>query len=241
MVLRWKSSTSLGQFLPSAECWATLHYKPFTMNIQLDLNNCEIKNRALGIEVGLSRHEMMVLERLMSSSEQIVSRRDLLENCWDGKIVTNSSLNVAIRNIRIALIKSKSDLVIITVPKQGYKITNNNESEVFNSSVTLELIYNHNGFKFLILLILIITINYSLYQVIYPYRIKYMDEVKVTYFGLTVEDNYSDIINEIKLLGAEKIYIIPDNGICSRVQFVALVGLDLVDLSDDFKVEYCDY
>ncbi|MEZ8402816.1 transcriptional regulator [Vibrio splendidus] len=44
----------------------------------------------------------------------------ILEHCWPGRVVTGSSLNVAVKNIRTALNSFECDCKILTVQKEGY-------------------------------------------------------------------------------------------------------------------------
>ncbi|OEF18564.1 transcriptional regulator [Vibrio splendidus 5S-101] len=56
----------------------------------------------------------------MKNSPKAVGRDFLLEHCWPGRVVTGSSLNVAVKNIRTALNSFECDCKILTVQKEGY-------------------------------------------------------------------------------------------------------------------------
>ncbi|WP_427917091.1 winged helix-turn-helix domain-containing protein [Vibrio splendidus] len=56
----------------------------------------------------------------MKNSPKAVGRDFLLEHCWPGRVVTGSSLNVAVKNIRTALNSLECDCKILTVQKEGY-------------------------------------------------------------------------------------------------------------------------
>ncbi|WP_414503114.1 winged helix-turn-helix domain-containing protein [Vibrio coralliirubri] len=59
----------------------------------------------------------------MKNSPKAVGRDFLLEHCWPGRVVTGSSLNVAVKNIRTALGSLKCDCKILTVQKEGYSFS----------------------------------------------------------------------------------------------------------------------
>ncbi|MGR5061892.1 winged helix-turn-helix domain-containing protein [Photobacterium sp. DNB22_13_2] len=72
--------------------------------------------------VKLSRSESLIICMLAEKPNVAVSRDALLEACWTGKVVTNSSLTVAIKHIRSAFIELGAEDVIVTEPKKGYLI-----------------------------------------------------------------------------------------------------------------------
>ncbi|WP_041472990.1 winged helix-turn-helix domain-containing protein [Vibrio atlanticus] len=59
----------------------------------------------------------------MMNSPKAIGRDFLLEHCWPGRVVTGSSLNVAIKNIRTALNEMNCECKILTVQKQGYSFS----------------------------------------------------------------------------------------------------------------------
>ncbi|TDR71492.1 winged helix-turn-helix domain-containing protein [Photobacterium lutimaris] len=72
--------------------------------------------------VKLSRSESLIVCMLAEKPNVAVSRDALLEGCWTGKVVTNSSLTVAIKHIRSAFLELGAEDVIVTEPKKGYLI-----------------------------------------------------------------------------------------------------------------------
>lgn len=72
--------------------------------------------------VKLSRSESLIICMLAGKPNVAVSRDELLEACWTGKVVTNSSLTVAIKHIRSAFLELGAEDVIVTEPKKGYLI-----------------------------------------------------------------------------------------------------------------------
>ncbi|WP_275451438.1 winged helix-turn-helix domain-containing protein [Photobacterium sanctipauli] len=67
----------------------------------------------------MSRSECLIVRLLASTPNQAVSREILLEKCWTGKVVTSSSLNVAIKHIRSAFSSLGAEDIIVTEPKKG--------------------------------------------------------------------------------------------------------------------------
>ncbi|MFA0224814.1 transcriptional regulator [Vibrio splendidus] len=93
--------------------------------ITLDASSIELINNTLidsesGKRVTLSPSEGLILEHLVKNSPKAVGRGFLLEHCWPGRVVTGSSLNVAVKNIRTALNSFECDCKILTVQKEGY-------------------------------------------------------------------------------------------------------------------------
>lgn len=60
-----------------------------------------------------------VLERLLQSPGEVVSREELLNYAWEGRVVSQGSLNQQIYTLRQALFDSRNQ-VIQTLPRRGY-------------------------------------------------------------------------------------------------------------------------
>ena len=66
---------------------------------------------------------MQVLIALGQSAGSILSRDDLIERCWDGRVVGESSINRVISLLRSALKSVCGDTVALeNVPKVGYRV-----------------------------------------------------------------------------------------------------------------------
>lgn len=70
----------------------------------------------------LSQPEARLLERLLSTAGEPVGRKELSDFAWGGRPVASGSLNHAIFNLRNAFGPKEGHKVILTVPKNGYKI-----------------------------------------------------------------------------------------------------------------------
>ena len=75
-----------------------------------------------GAFIKASRSETLIFTLLAESANNIIHREVLLTECWQGKIVTNNSLTVAIKNLRTAFTKIDEYKIITTEPKLGYCI-----------------------------------------------------------------------------------------------------------------------
>ncbi|KDN30619.1 hypothetical protein VFDL14_03535 [Vibrio fortis] len=94
-----------------------------TLNdLVLELDTCTLRSTTSSHQVNLSYSECLILNLLYKESPKTIKRDVLLEQCWPGKIVTSSSLNVAIKNLRNALITLDAPFKVVTVQKEGYCI-----------------------------------------------------------------------------------------------------------------------
>ncbi|MFM2610007.1 winged helix-turn-helix domain-containing protein [Vibrio chagasii] len=89
-------------------------------DLVIELDDRSLINPSLNKVVTLSPSECLLLKHLMDNCSQTLGREFLLTHCWPGRIVTNSSLNVAIKNVRSALKEVGSNCKVITVQKEGY-------------------------------------------------------------------------------------------------------------------------
>lgn len=71
----------------------------------------------------LNRAEINILIKLIDMQPLVVSREILLSSGWPGRVVGPNSLNMAIKSIRTALDTLGESDIIITVPKEGFKLS----------------------------------------------------------------------------------------------------------------------
>lgn len=107
-------------------------------DLVIELDDRTLINPSLNKVVTLSPSECLLLKHLMDNCSQTLGREFLLTHCWPGRIVTNSSLNVAIKNVRSALKEVGSDCKVITVQKEGYCFVAPESSVETDSHTALE-------------------------------------------------------------------------------------------------------
>lgn len=107
-------------------------------NLVIELDDRTLINPSLNKVVTLSPSECLLLKHLMDNCSQTLGREFLLTHCWPGRIVTNSSLNVAVKNVRCALKEVGSDCKVITVQKEGYCFVAPDNSVETDSDTALE-------------------------------------------------------------------------------------------------------
>ena len=91
-------------------------------DLMLDLDTCTLQSTTTSHQVNLSCSESLILSLLYKDSPKTIKRDVLLEQCWPGKVVTSSSLNVAVKNLRNALSTLNAPFKVVTVQKEGYCI-----------------------------------------------------------------------------------------------------------------------
>ena len=98
---------------------AQTHIKIGSWTASPALNLLERENRAIKIE----RRAMDVLAHLAERSGEVVSVEELLAAVWQGVVVSDSSVYLAIKQLRQALAIPGDDTVYIeTIPKRGYRL-----------------------------------------------------------------------------------------------------------------------
>ncbi|MCG9694111.1 winged helix-turn-helix domain-containing protein [Vibrio sp. Isolate22] len=107
-------------------------------DLVIELDDRTLINPSLNKVVTLSPSECLLLKHLMDNCSQTLGREFLLTHCWPGRIVTNSSLNVAVKNVRSALKEVGSDCKVITVQKEGYCFVAPESSVETDSDTALE-------------------------------------------------------------------------------------------------------
>ncbi|WP_256382756.1 winged helix-turn-helix domain-containing protein [Photobacterium toruni] len=88
----------------------------------VDFTNRTITRISDGAFIKTSRSEILIFTLLAESANNTIYREVLLVECWQGKIVTNNSLTVAIKNLRTAFAQIGEHKIITTEPKLGYCI-----------------------------------------------------------------------------------------------------------------------
>lgn len=85
-------------------------------------------SKIVNLKAKLSMSEVLVFQLLYSNLNNPVSRDELLQYGWPGKLVTSNSLNVAIRSLRSKMNYDaiKEHIAIKTIPGLGYCLVINN-------------------------------------------------------------------------------------------------------------------
>ena len=87
---------------------------------ELDLAAVEL--RADGKVVDLERQVFGLLALLVENSERLVSKDEIIEKVWDGRIVTDAAVASRVKSARAALgDDGKSQQFIKTIHGQGYR------------------------------------------------------------------------------------------------------------------------
>ncbi|OAJ93151.1 winged helix-turn-helix domain-containing protein [Vibrio bivalvicida] len=97
-----------------------------------------VKNSRNGSEAVFSCTEVAIIKELVLARGKALSRRYLLDKCWSGRIVTNTSLSVAINKIRERFKNIGLRDAIITVPRHGYQINLTSEERLGVEPLFLE-------------------------------------------------------------------------------------------------------
>lgn len=87
-----------------------------------------VVSRADGQKIVLRPQTAKVLARLLSSPDRLVTKRQLLDELWPGKSVTEDSLVQCIGEIRKAILDSDQTMVV-TSAKRGYQFVSASNSE----------------------------------------------------------------------------------------------------------------
>ncbi len=95
------------------------------------------------VEVELNITETLVLNKLVISSRSVVSRNELINSGWPGRVATNNSLNVLVKKLRDKLTIVNENFSIRTIPTKGYVL-----SLPYNTSIeSIESVEQLNSVK----------------------------------------------------------------------------------------------
>ena len=101
--------------------------KPLAARPAFPLGNLLVRPSLLSIEGpgGVAKAEprvMRVLVALADAAGAVLSRDELLEQCWDGLIVGDDAINRAIGELRRLVTVAGGDIEVETVPRVGYRL-----------------------------------------------------------------------------------------------------------------------
>ena len=87
---------------------------------ELDLATMEL--RAGGTAVGVEPQVFALLALLVGNSERLVSKDEIIEKVWDGRVVSDAAVASRVKSARQALgDDGKSQKLIRTIHGQGYR------------------------------------------------------------------------------------------------------------------------
>ena len=91
------------------------------------LGNCRARPSARlisgpGGETSVEPRVMQVLMALHEARGRVLGREELLETCWEGRIVGDDAINRAVAELRRALAAAGCDCTVETVPRVGYRL-----------------------------------------------------------------------------------------------------------------------
>lgn len=89
-------------------------------NINKQVRSISLDDNVLA---SLNRAEINILIKLIDMQPLVVSKEVLLSSGWPGRVVGPNSLNMAIKSIRTAFDTLGESDIIITVPKEGFKLS----------------------------------------------------------------------------------------------------------------------
>ncbi|MEC7307323.1 winged helix-turn-helix domain-containing protein [Vibrio crassostreae] len=223
------------------------------MDLFFDLIANELKNAKNGKKCSLARRELLIINMLVEANGELVTREKLLKSCWEGKVVTDSSLNVAIRNIRLALIDCGSSMTIFTSPRRGYsmipyippkkeepvrEVGDSDGIKVGAGTIRTEkrkMVIKGAG-----LLTMLIIFYYVAYFFIMPYNEEKIMGINVVSFGTSIDERYNLIFDYIFKVGGDSVYIMPDVVDCDHVQILASINGRFFDMTNEFGMNSCD-
>ena len=93
---------------------------PFRLGT-LEITPAALEMRRANDVITLEPRVMQVLVALRRADGRVVSREDLLELCWEGRIVGDDSLNRSVSQLRKAL-ADEEGVSVDTIPRVGYRL-----------------------------------------------------------------------------------------------------------------------
>lgn len=113
-------------------------------HFELDTELFEL--RGAGLPVPLEPQVFDLLAYLAMNSSRIISRQELLDNLWEGKIVSDSTLSSAVKAARRALgDDGRSQQYITTFNRRGYRFVAPLEQRALNSSAAAAAVISNSS------------------------------------------------------------------------------------------------
>lgn len=101
-------------------------------NVELNLRSglyCNVGNKLdISTYKKLGKRELLLLDFLLKSPTNIIEKELIVKAVWSNRIVTDSSLNVTVHNLRQFIKSVSSDIIIKNFSGVGYVLYKNTES-----------------------------------------------------------------------------------------------------------------
>ncbi|WP_141395022.1 winged helix-turn-helix domain-containing protein, partial [Enterobacter hormaechei] len=101
-----------------------------TFKLYINDNTIHYHDKMIG---RINFSECEILKALLQNQGVVVSRTQLLEVAWPGKIVSSNSVSMAIKNLRECFTSQGFDDVIITHVKKGFSWNKEHSIEIVNN------------------------------------------------------------------------------------------------------------
>ncbi len=89
-------------------------------SFELDTRLFELRDRGVGVPIEPQTYN--ILAYLLAHRDRVISKQELLDNLWEGRIVSESSLNTCIKAARKAINDNGQDQhTIATIYRRGYR------------------------------------------------------------------------------------------------------------------------
>lgn len=85
-----------------------------------EFNEAKFELRIDGVTVAIERRPLSLLAKILEHADQVVTKRELLQSVWDGRVTVENVLANAMAKLRKAL--GDNAFQLITIPRVGYRI-----------------------------------------------------------------------------------------------------------------------
>lgn len=85
-----------------------------------EFDEAKLELRIDGVIVAIERRPLSLLAKILEHADQVVTKRELLQSVWDGRVTVENVLANAMAKLRKAL--GDNALQLVTIPRVGYRI-----------------------------------------------------------------------------------------------------------------------
>lgn len=193
--------------------------------------------------IRLSKSECLIVRVLAEEPNVTVSREQLLEVCWAGKVVTHSSLTVAIKHIRTAFAEIGETNIIVTEPKKGYLIRIYSDDQA-SAAKTVQPQPAQNKLTYYarqygIQVLFFISTLFAMSQYAFFVETTTIDSTSVYYDGSLLPQSVKKSISEINQ-DSIALAAYPLGGLCPFYQVISVKEDAIVDFTHFIEQSDCD-